>query len=60
LVPRFTKVRRLPSQSGGAINLAQFLDHAEPENWLFRGVMQEVQPDQAGVEIAVGQRAIKT
>src|ERR1035441_5566134 len=83
-----------PSQSGGAINLAQrlaiallpgteialllqpveqgiqtawadpvavprqFLDHAEPENGFFRGVMQDVQPDQAGVEIAVGRQAM--
>ena len=32
----------------------QFLDHAQPEDRLFDGVMQDVQADQAGVQIAVG------
>ena len=36
----------------------QFFDHAEPEDGLFDGVMQDVQPNQAGVQIAVGQQAI--
>jgi hypothetical protein len=32
----------------------QFLDHSEPEDRPFRGVMQHVQPDQTRVQVAVG------
>ena len=31
----------------------QLLDHAQTEDRLLDGVMQHVQPDQAGVEVAV-------
>src|ERR1035437_7106162 len=37
----------------------QFFDHAEPENGLLRGVMQDVQADQPGVKIAVGRQVLR-
>jgi hypothetical protein len=31
----------------------ELFDHAEPEDWLFGGMVKDVEPDKAGIEIAV-------
>jgi hypothetical protein len=38
--------------------VGEFLDHAEPEDGLYGGVMQDVQTNQPGVEVAVGRQAL--
>ena len=38
----------------------QFFRHLEAENCFLRGVVQDVQPDKAGIEIAIGVWLIQT
>src|SRR5258708_2935054 len=46
--------QRIQTARADAVAVArQFLDHAEAENGLLRSVMQDVQADQTGVEIAI-------
>jgi hypothetical protein len=31
----------------------EFVDHAESEDWLFGGMVKNMQADQAGIEVAI-------
>jgi len=38
---------------------AEFVDHAETENWAFRSVMQNVEADKAGIQVAIGETGLR-
>src|SRR4051794_29213850 len=45
---------RIKTAGADAVSMARkLLDHTEPEYWAFHCVMQDVQPDQAGVQLTI-------
>src|SRR5579872_7124214 len=52
--------QRIKTPGANAVTMpGKLFDHPETEDGLFDGVVQDVQPDEAGVEIAVGSKIVQ-